>query len=240
MEWHTLLNHLHLVPTKASLPPIVLVGVAVGVAVLALYPFTWRVMGYLITVIHEAGHALAGLLAGRGVRGITIRRDQSGETVTAGRGWLGQVWTTWWGYPTPALAGWGYLWAATTGWSGAALSLSLLTLMGVLLWSRSWVALGTVGGTLAVLGGVWWYGSTPIQVGTTDALGWVLVLGAFRSLLGVARTHLPGRGVARIHSDAAALARLTLLPSMFWLGTFLAVCCAALYWGVMESVALRL
>ena len=66
----------------------------------------WRLLRVGITLVHELGHALVGVLVGRRFTGFVVRGDMSGHAVTVGpaRG-VGRVVTTWAGYPMPALVG---------------------------------------------------------------------------------------------------------------------------------------
>ena len=69
-------------------------------------PAVWRVLRVAVTVVHELGHAVVGLLVGRKFTGLVLRPDMSGHVVTVGpsRG-PGRVVSTWAGYPAPALLG---------------------------------------------------------------------------------------------------------------------------------------
>ncbi len=103
-------------PTAASL----------AVAVLAL-ALTWSPGGYrlgrhLVTFVHEAGHALAGIAAGRQLTGIRLHADTSGLTVSRGRRrGAGMVVTLAAGYPAPALAGVGAAAALGAGYAAGLL-----------------------------------------------------------------------------------------------------------------------
>ncbi len=73
-----------------STQPVPDVGFVVATGVLALVlvlaPATWPRVRLGITVVHEAGHALVGVLVGRRLKSIHLHSDTSGLTVTRGRG----------------------------------------------------------------------------------------------------------------------------------------------------------
>lgn len=58
-----------------------------GVAALVLVgsPAGYRLVRHLVTVVHEAGHALVAVLSGRRLSGIRLHADTSGLTVSRGR-----------------------------------------------------------------------------------------------------------------------------------------------------------
>src|SRR5699024_217250 len=66
----------------------------------------WRVLRLVVTLVHELGHALVGVMAGRRLAGFVLRADMSGHAVTVGpaKGPGGGA-TTWAGYPAPAPPG---------------------------------------------------------------------------------------------------------------------------------------
>ena len=68
---------------------------------------TWAAIRNLVTFAHEGGHVVAGSLLGRRVRGVRLRRDTSGETMSvgvAGRP-VRDAAVSFFGYPAPALCG---------------------------------------------------------------------------------------------------------------------------------------
>ena len=111
-----------------------------------------RWFGLVVTVVHELGHALAGLTTGRRVLRIRIEADHSGVTHTFGTS-ASAVWSTFWGYPFPAVVG--AVWAAGAGagrWplvaaaSAAVLVISLIVMRGWLSWCV------TLGAAAAMIG----------------------------------------------------------------------------------------
>lgn len=190
-----------------------------------LWPQAHRWGRTLVTVVHEAGHAAVGLLVGRRFLGFVVSKDLSGHAVTSGkpRG-LGRMLTTWAGYPAPALLGAVAVAAALRGWSGVLLSLGLLTVLVLLVMSRSLRTVGVVLVVGALTAALWWLGGA-WRAGVLVGVGLVLLVGAWGSLGDVARSADP-------HQDHGTLARLTHLPGWFWLGTWFLADGAATAWVV--------
>ena len=62
----------------------------------------------MITIVHEAGHALVAVLVGRRLSGIRLHSDTSGLTLTKGKPYgPGMVLTALAGYVAPSLLGLG-------------------------------------------------------------------------------------------------------------------------------------
>lgn len=217
------------VPLQAYPQELWLLLTVVGVG-LACSPRAWRVFGYLTTLAHEGGHALAGLAAGRRVKGISLSGSMAGHTMTAGkeRG-LGLIWTTWWGYPAPGLLAVGYLWAVCHGRAPAALALTFLGLAAVLLVCRSLGAVLVTGLALGAVGSLLWWGGEVAVTTVTYALGWLLLVGAARSVVTLVRIDLLGERASESEgaADSRALFELTLIPSFLWVASFAATVGAA-------------
>lgn len=205
----------------ADLDPLALAGSAgVALAVVAI-SFLWRVTRIGVTLVHELGHAVVGMLSGRTFTGFVLRADMSGHAVTRGkpRG-AGIIATTWAGYPAPAIVGAGLIWGATRGWAAPLLTALLVILL--LSWLRVRSVLTVLVMLVVSVGGValWWWRDDLVQVQVLLGVGLVLLVGAWRHLGAVWR----GRDTA---SDAAALARLTPIPRLLWLVSFAVVLIAA-------------
>lgn len=224
----------HAAPLDLDALLIVLV-IAAAVAV-SVPRVTWRWFGLYVTFVHELGHALAALMTGRVVRGIRLRLDHSGEMVSAGRGRAGGIWSGFWGYPAPAVAGALMIWAASAGWAGAALSLGAAMLLVSLLFIRNgWgilIALvcAAVAQALVVF-------LPRANVGVVVlVLGIALLVGAVRDWFKVAAVH-GGRGDRR-NSDAYLLARMSGVPSFLWLAGFALVIGASSYGALLALVSI--
>jgi len=187
----------------------------------------WRRTRMLMTIAHEAGHAVVGRLCGRQVSGIKLNADTSGVTLTRGRAsGPGMVATLFAGYPAPAVVGvaaaatlaYGHAVALLWGFL-AAVVLMLLAIRNV----YGGLVLLVIGGALAAA--TYWL--TPAQQGlVAHLLGWILVLGAARPVVELLT------GPRRAGSDPVQLARVTRLPYALWLGLFVLVALAGLVAGV--------
>lgn len=207
-----------------------LVG-ALGAALLVVVvPTVWRVLRVAVTVVHELGHAVVGLLVGRKFTGLVLRPDMSGHVVTVGpsRG-AGRVVTTWAGYPAPALLGLALIWAAHSGWAPPMVFVIALACLAGLLRVRSLYTALVMG--LAVAGSGWlWWSAEPVAQGLVLAgVGVVLLLGAWRHLAAVI-------GRPSGDSDPAVLGRITPLPAVLWTITFVIVLALAT-WAALTMVA---
>ena len=105
--------------------PRLLIVLGIALVLVAVEPL-WRVVRLAVTLVHELGHAVVGVLVGRQFTGFVLRGDMSGHAVTRGpvRG-PGRVASTWSGYPMPALLGAAMVWAAERGWAAPVITAGL-------------------------------------------------------------------------------------------------------------------
>lgn len=208
----------------------VLLG-TLGVALLCLaVPTLWHLSRHLLTIVHEAAHALVAVLSGRRLSGMRVHSDTSGLTVSVGRPrGPGMVATAFAGYVGPAVLGLAASWVLGRGYAVGLLWGLVVALALVLVQIRNWYGLWAVLVTGVALVGVTWWGTPAVQVAVAYAVTWFLLLGAPRAVLEMQAQRRRGRG--RGTSDADALARLTPLPGGFWVGAFLVVCVGALVLG---------
>ncbi|SNR34678.1 Peptidase M50B-like [Haloechinothrix alba] len=211
-------------PEPHIVVPLVTVTVAL---ILVLSGGLWRLFRRVVTMVHEAGHALVAVLAGRRLQGIRLHSDTSGVTVSRGRATgTGMVLTTLAGYPAPALLGLLFGALVITDLVVVVLGLSALLTLGVLVMVRNLYGVFTVLAVAAVLGGVAFYAGPEIQASFVYLITWFLLLGSVRPILEMQAKRR--RGAAR-DSDADQLARLTGVPAALWvvvLLAFAAVCVA--------------
>jgi hypothetical protein len=202
--------------------------------IVVITPPIWQVVRLGVTLVHELGHAVVGVVAGRQFTGFVLRGDMSGHAVTRGpaRG-LGRVASTWAGYPVPALLGAAMVWAAGRGWSAPVITTLLVILVFALIRVRSALTVLVVLIALGGLGALWWWRDDVLQPQVLLGLGCVLVVGAWRHLLAVLGDHSAG-------SDPGVLASLSHTPRTLWNASFVLVCAAATWLvGVELLHALR-
>lgn len=214
-------------PATSATELLVVAGLALAVVAV---PALWQVARLGVTLVHELGHALVGICVGRQFSGFVLRGDASGHAVTRGpRRGPGMVATTAAGYPAPALLAAGLAAAAGRGWSSPVLATLALVLVLVVLRVRSTLTAAVTVGTLAGVGGLWWWGTPELQARVLVGAAAVLLVGAWRHVAASAR----GRAVG---SDAAVLAGLTHVPRPVWLLLF-AAACAGSTWSAVTTVA---
>lgn len=202
-------------------------------AALVWLPKVWRWTGYVETVVHEAGHALAALMVGSRLHGVKIRWDHSGETVSSGSKFLPfRVWTTFWGYPFPALLGALYIWSCF-GYQGVALTFTLILMIILFFQIRSIMAFVTITGMLLTVAGIWYF-FPPEWISTMlYGFGWFLIFGGINSLFNLTKHHLNGNTE---NSDAQHLQKMVLIvPSLVWLILFYLVTGVAT-WSAISTV----
>lgn len=191
----------------------------IALAVLALvlaFPTARRWGRTLVTIVHEAAHAGAGMLVGRKFKGFVVEKNLAGHAVTAGkeRG-PGRVFTTWAGYPAPAVLGAVVTLAALGGWSGLVLVLAAVALAVLLVMSRSVRTVLLVLLVAVLTGALWWWGG-PWRDGVVAGVGLALIVGAWDSLRDVAASRDP-------QQDHRTLAQLTRVPAGVWLASWFLV-----------------
>lgn len=201
----------------------ILLAVLAALAVVVV-PILWRYARLAVTIVHELGHALVGVLAGRRFTGFVVNGDMSGHAVTVGRPrGPGRIASAWAGYPAPAVVGALLVQIAFGGWAGAALAAALLVLVVSLVFVRSAHTLAAVFGSAVVVGAVWWAGGPVGSAALALGAGLLLLLGAWRHLGAVATGG--GRG-----DDPAQLASLTGVPSWLWVGSYVLVLGGCTWW----------
>lgn len=186
-------------------------------ALLVLWGPLWAVTRHVVTLAHEAGHAIAAVATGRRLTGIRLHSDTSGLTLSRGkpRG-PGMVLTAAAGYLAPSLL----------GLAGAALIAA--GRLPILLWAAVALIVAMIPfirnifgfGVLVVAGGavgvVAWYGSPTLQLHFAYTAIWLLLAGNLRTILEATRTQTG-------HSDLDQLRTLTHLPRSLWALLLIAV-----------------
>ena len=133
----------------------------------------------MVTIVHEGGHALVAVLAGRGLSGIRLHADTSGVTTSTGHaGGLGLVLTFLAGYPAPAVLGLVGAVLVATDRAAASLWLVVVLLVATLVQVRNAYGVLSVLATGAAVGAVAWWGDAVLQGAFAAALSWFLLFGA--------------------------------------------------------------
>lgn len=183
---------------------------------------TWKYFGLLATATHELGHAFAAVLSGQRLGGIRLRLDHSGTTTSYSRGRLATVWSGFWGYPVPAMTGAALVSAGFGGWGPAALAIGTMVLVASLLFIRNLAgfiitAVSAAGGAALIL-----FVPHAFTGHVAIVLGLALLVAAVRDLFKLSHVHLRRRD-RLASSDAYLLYRATSVPSIIWIGLFVAL-----------------
>ncbi|MEW1952114.1 M50 family metallopeptidase [Terrabacter sp. NPDC080008] len=230
MQWFEVVRD-RVVPAThdvALTAPRLLLVLAVALALVTVRPL-WRVVRLSVTLVHELGHAIVGILVGRQFTGFALRGDMSGHAVTRGRPrGAGRIASTWSGYPMPALLGALMVWAAGRGWAAPVLSAGLAVLLFALVRVRSALTALVMAVAIAGSAALWWWRDDRLQTQVLVGLGVVLVVGAWRHLGAVLRDRSRS-------SDPAVLAALTPVPRAAWNLSYVVVCALA-SWVVASEV----
>ncbi|EHR62657.1 M50 family metallopeptidase [Saccharomonospora cyanea] len=203
------------------------IAVVTGVLALAVVVVDrpWRFARNVVTIVHEAGHALLALLAGRRLQGITLHSDTSGVTVSKGKPTgPGMVLTALGGYPAPAVLGLVFAWLVSAEKLSVVLGIAAVLLLGVLVMVRNAYGIFSVVLSALVLGGIALFAGPGVQAAFVYLITWFLLFGAIRPMFELQTKRR--RGAAR-DSDLDQLARLTALPALLWLlvlGVLAATC----------------
>jgi len=192
--------------------PVVLAAVLAAVVAAVAVPVLWRHLRVVVTVVHELGHGLVGVLLGRRFTGLVLRADMSGHAVTVGpaRG-AGRV--------------------AGTGWAPTLLGVTALVLLVAVVRVRSWYTALVMVVLTAGTGALWWWGSAALQAAVLLGVGLFLLVGAWRHLGALLGSRSPG-------SDASVLAGLTRVPRWCWVLSFAVVLGLATWFALAPSLAL--
>jgi hypothetical protein len=212
---------------------ILVTGAAALLVVLSNEP--WRMARNVVTIVHEAGHALVAVLVGRRLSGIRLHSDTSGVTVSRGRTTgPGMVSTALAGYIAPSLIGLGL--AMMLGAGKITLLLWILTalLLAVLVMIRNFYGVVSVLATGTVLVVVSVVTSPEVQSAFAYLTVWFLLAGGIRPVWELQSKRR--RGYAR-DSDADQLARLTGTPGWFWVLVFALIALGSAFVGGMLMVS---
>jgi hypothetical protein len=185
---------------------------------------------HTITVAHEGGHTLFGLLSGVKTGRIELTRGGGGKTGFPEKiPWLADIFITMAGYLGPSTVGLGGVFLLLHGRAEWVLWLSIAMLALLVLRMGNPLGFAAAIGTGVVLWYVATHWSDRGQLAFTYAWVWFLLIGGVRAITGLFwGVHRNDKG-----SDAAVMQRLTLVGDVVWLGVFwLASMSALIYGGV--------
>jgi hypothetical protein len=201
--------------------PTVLLAAALAL-VAVLWSVSWRWSRTVVTIAHEGGHALAAMVAGRGLTGIRLHPDTSGVTVSTGaRRGPGLVFTFLGGYPAPSLLGLGGAVLVAADRAQLMLWIAIALLAATLIQIRNLFGVLAVVATGVLVAAVAGWATPRVQDGFAAALCWFLVFGGLRAVRELQRGRRRSR---RADSDADMLAGLTHVAGGIWAALFWLVC----------------
>jgi hypothetical protein len=198
-----------------------------GVAAFVFTVPLWRFSQHAITVVHEGGHALFGLLFGGKVSRIELNADGGGGTMVAIKG-AGRILTLLAGYLGPSLVGFSGAQMLVHGFEPrSVLLLSLVFSAFVLVLTRNLFGLLVAAGTVGLLWVVAIRSPQPVQLGFAYVWVWFLLMGSTRKIPDLYWSMLTKTGT----SDAERLETHTHIGDVVWLFIFWLGSVAALIYG---------
>jgi hypothetical protein len=190
----------------------------VGATLAVVLDGVWRWARGVVTIAHEAGHAVAALVTGRRLTGIKLHSDTSGLTLSVGKPTgFGMVVTAAAGYVSPSLVGLAGVALLAVDrvtvmlWAAAAVLVTMLVMVRNIYGALTLVVTG------GAVVGVSLYASADVQAAFAYSITWFLLLGGVRPVgeLRRQRRHYPGSA-----TDADTLAHLTRVPGAVWVALF--------------------
>ena len=205
-----------------------LTGPVVGstaVGALLLVALAYTAVAPLVSLVHEGGHMVVGLLTGLRVTEFSIKDVGSAVTGFERLPWgPARILMTIGGYTMPPLVGLGGAALLAAGQVRPALWTALVLL--VLAWAKAekeWTTFVVLVLAVAV-GYVLIHGSPSLQAAFAAGLVFVLLIGGVRSAV---------ESSTDTGSDAAHLAHDTLIPRMLWKAGFVVVALLCLWHGFL-------
>jgi hypothetical protein len=187
----------------------------------------WRFTTHAITIAHEGGHALFGLLLGRGITKITVTGGGGGSTGFRTGGWLAIMLSFLAGYLGPSIFGFAGAWMLVHGVAPRAVLLMSLVLMALLLiMVRNFFGFIAVPLTAAVIWAVAMRAEPGAQLVFAYIWVWFLLMGGVRQIPELYR-HWLGGG----EPDTQVLSQQTELSTAFFVAFFWLGSMTALVWG---------
>lgn len=199
-------------------------------------PLVW-----LATLFHELGHALAALLVGGGVDGLSLHPDGSGLAVTRTRGTPGvRAFVAAGGPLGPPIAGLLLFVSLAHRWlaRGLLALLGALCLLALVLWVRDAFTLAFVAATALVLAGTAWRaGDRGLAIGTA----FMAVQLSLAALARIGHLFSPGAMTSdgMLPSDTAQMAAALGLTHHVWAALIALLSLAVVAAGIGLSMRLR-
>jgi hypothetical protein len=206
--------------------PVVGTPLAYGIGFVALllvvFAGPWGVS--LVTVAHEVGHAVVGVLTFRGLKGFNLYEDGGGDTDFDRLYWsLSDLFMRFAGYPMPSLLGWGGATLIRGGHADSVLWIGLLLLLLSFFIAANEIAITITLISALLVGWIALAGSPILQAATAAALvWWMLIGGAIYATVWLSRAD---------GSDADILSRRTWVPRIVWHGLWALIAIVALWKG---------
>jgi hypothetical protein len=202
---------------EAALTTPVVGGTAI--AALLLVAVAYEAVGALVTVAHEGGHMLIGVLGGHKIHHFEVKIGGAGETLRSDHGWgPGRILVTAAGYPMPSLVGLGgaALLAAGRAWP-LLWTVVVLLVLALVKAEKEWTTFVVLLFTAAA-GYVALYGAPSTQAAYATGLVWILLFGGLRAAA------MAGK---QKDTDPDQLFSDTMIPRTVWELGFIAValCC---------------
>lgn len=208
----------------------VLIAIAGTTITATSTPTFWKFLRHIVTLAHEGGHAVVGVLSGRKLNGIKLHSDTSGITTTSGVRWgVSGVLTTFAGYPAPAAVGGLILLGTSIGRANLTAAMMIFVLLLLLLFTRNLWGILVTGGTLLILTGTLAFLPTLFVQIFILLIAGILICGSFRTLLEERRS----RNAGSKETDIAVLGDRTVFPATFW--WIIAIACSVT-WFVLPLV----
>lgn len=170
----------------------------------------------LSTLIHEIGHGLGGIFAGRKFNKLELHPDATGVTTTSGIGKLGLAFCFWCGYAAPPTTGLILTAVNTAGVTSHALLTLTIILTLCIIRARNPLTLLTLLTTAATTGILWWANQPLLSNSILALLSGYLLTAGWRQIreIWVRRDQTSGT------EDPDQLHNITGIPVTFWLTTF--------------------
>jgi Peptidase M50B-like len=204
-------------------------GTGLAALLLVALDGVWRWTRNVVTIVHEAGHAIVAVATGRRLTGIRLHSDTSGLTLSVGRPTgPGMVLTTAAGYLSPTFVGLIGVAVLTLEQVTIMLWVATAVLLGMLVMVRNAYGILTVLVTGAIVVAVSLYANADTQAAFGHVATWFLLFGGVRPVSELWRER---RRLRTRSTDADQLARLTGLPGGAWVALFATLTLAGLAAG---------